>query len=44
MQEKANEKVKELQHKAEEKVNEFIDGFLILTELFKNYLAKYGKN
>jgi glycosyltransferase involved in cell wall biosynthesis len=26
------------------KVNEFIDGFLILIELVKNYLAPYGKN
>ncbi len=26
------------------KVNEFIDGFLILLELVKNYLATYGKN
>jgi len=26
------------------KVNEFIDGFLILIELLKNYLAPYGKN
>ena len=26
------------------KVNEFIDGFLILLELAKNYLAPYGKN
>jgi glycosyltransferase involved in cell wall biosynthesis len=26
------------------KVNEFIDGFLILIELIKSYLASYGKN
>ena len=26
------------------KVNEFVDGFLILLELAKNYLAPYGKN